>query len=92
MYISHTDTHITFPPPSALLCSPLFSLLSSILSAPPGNHDDPSRDGVGDPLAALDFFSATNLVSDTSNSFTLHTIPACCSAACELHNNLHVVR
>ena len=28
-----------------------------------GNHDDPSRDGVGDPLAALDFFSSSNLIN-----------------------------
>ena len=34
-----------------------------IVSCRSGNHDDPSRDGIGDPLSALDFFSAANLVN-----------------------------
>lgn len=28
-----------------------------------GNHDDPSREGISDPLSALDLFSVSNLVN-----------------------------
>jgi len=46
---------VNYEDPYQSICMPIFAIH--------GNHDDPSRDGIGDPLSALDFFSAANLVN-----------------------------